>query len=317
LRGLVNGLVLTLAVLVGFDQGGGALLDHLYERSSLSPVVRITQAAPENLIVGSSTANRAIDPQAFLLRTYNAAEDGQGIFYMAALLRALPDGTPIRRIVIGIDPGSLISGFADATTKHLWRLGPLAASDPVLRDWLVRDSFLTEIKLLSRLFAYRSDAGPIIRRWLRPSPADNGFTPLDGALDALPDPVPAKERAPRAVAPEAGVVLDIIAAEAVRLNAQIVTVTIPVLGGFDADDPAFAAAYALMSERLSAVPHCDLTSAHTPALRAVAATPAFFSDGAHFNGAGARAYSEQLAQLIASRCPSPTAVLNSKDSGSG
>ena len=111
--------------LVAIDQLGGAALRQLYATSAVNPVLRPALRGDRIVVVGSSTAKRAFDPDALWPGTYNAAEDGQGIFFSAAYLRNLPPGAGIARAVVGIDMSEMAAGYASNNTPHLKRLAPL------------------------------------------------------------------------------------------------------------------------------------------------------------------------------------------------
>ncbi len=295
-------LAITVLVLL-IDQFGGLFLRAIYPQSTISAIGRIAQAAPATLILGSSTAKQAIDPAAFLPATYNAAENGQSLFHAVAMLRNLPPMTNLQRVVIGLDPDDLVSGYKSGNVARLWRLAPLAYKDRLLRQWLGQADPLVDIKFLSGLFPYRRIAPSVIDQWLRPRTNGNGYQALEGEMD---DPLKLRSpSAPAVIAPESADLLAALAEAAGRRNIQIVTVATPLAGYLREQDPLFAPAFQAVRTALAGTDSCDLTTYTAPWLESFIREPSNFWDGPHLNRQGAIAYSTALAEVIRSECPRP------------
>ena len=301
-----RGLALVLAALavglVAADRLGGMALERAYRATAASPVDRILASRAQVLVLGSSVSKYAIDPAYFLANSYNAAANGQGLFYAAAVLRNLPREAPVRRVVLGFDPGEFHSGYRDANFKHLARLAPLARADPWLREQIGRSDSWAWLKNLSHLYFYRGTVPEIVKRALRPEKPGRGFEPLVGVRhDSDPPPV-ADGGAAQTVAPEALEALDRILAAAAARDIQVVAVVIPVWGRARERAAAFAGIMAAIRGRLAAAGMCDLTAGDSPALDAIRADGSLFFDGPHMNTLGARRYSRALAREITAAC---------------
>lgn len=295
-------LGLTAALLVAVDQGVGAFLDYAYGRSSESPVARIGMLAPRTLVLGSSTGKTAIDPEYFLPKSYNAAENGQSLFYVATILRNLRRIDGLERVVIAFDPGDFASGYRSNNLVHLWRVAPLGRHDVPTREWLALGDPWVKAKLMSGLFPYRGMADHVIKGWLRPRFDGNGFMKLYGQereilfreIEQSP-PVP--------IMPEAEEALASIVASARRLDVQLVAVVTPVVGGLRDMETRNSNAMSAIQSAFAENGHCDLTGGNAPDLRKFIRTVAYFWEGPHLNTDGAAVYSELLAETIKARCP--------------
>ncbi len=300
---LLKALLAIVVLVVLIDQIGGLFLRRIYLQSTNSPIGRIALAAPTNLVLGSSTAKQAIDPAAFLPATYNAAENGQSLFHAVATLRALPTKTGLKRVIIGLDPDDIISGYKSTNVSRLWRLAPLAYKDRLLRGWLAQTNTLVDIKFLSGLFPYRRIAPSVVDQWLRPRDTGDGYAALEGEMAGELSLRPYSE--PTQVAPESADLLAALATAAKRLDLQIITVATPLAGYLREQDPLFTPALLAMREALADTDYCDLTTYTAPWLENFILQPQYFWDGPHLNGQGAIAYSSALAEVVESQCPSP------------
>ncbi|MHA1564053.1 MAG: hypothetical protein ACTSX7_01965 [Alphaproteobacteria bacterium] len=298
---LFKALLAIIVLVVLIDQLGGLFLRNIYLKSTNSPIGRIAQAAPANLVLGSSTAKHAIDPAAFLPATYNAAENGQSLFHAVAMLRSLPPNTGLQRVIIGLDPDDIVSGYKSNNVSRLWRLAPLAYKDKVLRGWLGQTDTLVDIKFLSGLFPYRRIAPSVVDQWLRPRTTGNGYDALEGEMAGELSLRLSSE--PMVIAPESADLLAALAAAAKRLDLQIVTVATPLAGYLREQDPLFAPALQAMRGALAGTDHCDLTTYTAPWLENFIRQRQNFWDGPHLNRQGAIAYSTALAEVVETQCP--------------
>lgn len=300
---LAKALLAIIVLVLLIDQLGGLFLRRIYPQSTNSPIGRIAHAAPAALVLGSSTAKHAIDPAAFLPATYNAAENGQSLFHAVATLRNLPPMANLQRVIIGLDPDDIISGYQSSNVSRLWRLAPLAYQDRLLRQWLGQNDPLVDIKFLSGLFPYRRIAPSVVDQWLRPRTTGNGYEALEGQMDDALNLRPSSE--PAVIAPESADLLAALAEAAKRHDLQIVTVTTPLAGYLREQDPLFAPALQAMRAALDDTDHCDLTTYTAPWLESFIRDPQYFWDGPHLNRQGAIAYSTSLAQVVRTQCPLP------------
>ncbi|MGB8275606.1 MAG: hypothetical protein WCF16_10105 [Alphaproteobacteria bacterium] len=301
-RTVALALALLALGLFAADRAGGVLLDRLYPASGASPAVRIAQARPQVLVLGSSIAKYAIDPAAFLPGTFNAAANGQGLFYAAALVRNLPQDSGVKRIVFGVDPAEFIAGYKDSTFPHLADLGPLARHDPWLRDMIGRGDPWAELKFQSRLYYYRGALAQILKRLLRRAEARAGFEPLRGVAHGPDMPVYHDVPPGKPSAHESLAALDLLLEAAAARGIQVVGLAIPEWGRDFATAPRYQAVIAAIRARLEAAGACDVIVAESVELDRIRNDGALSFDGAHMNAAGAAAYSPEIARLIRERC---------------
>ncbi len=299
-------LGLTVTLLVAVDQGVGAFLDYAYARSTASPVARIAMVAPRTLVLGSSTGKTAIDPEFFLSKSYNAAENGQSLFFVATILRNLPRNVGLERVVIAFDPADFSSGYRSNNLVHLWRVAPLGRHDAPTREWLALGDPWVRAKLMSGLFPYRGMADRVIKGWLRPRIDGNGFMKLHGQEREIVFRK-IEQSPPTPILPEAGKALDSIVASARRLDVQLVAVVTPVVGGLRDKETRNSNAMGAIQSAFAENGHCDLTGGNAPDLRKFIRTAAYFWEGPHLNTDGAAVYSKLLAETIKARCPDPRA----------
>ncbi len=298
---LARALALAAAALVAIDQGGGAVLDEAWPRSTANPLVAPIRAETETLVLGSSTAKRAFDPAALGPRSYNAAEDGQGLFFVAAYLRNLPARVPYGRIVLGLDPDEFAAGLASPNTRNLKRLAPYARRDAQLFSEIAIFDRDLETKLVSGLYPYRGLVASTLWRWAFPRARGDGYAPLPGRLAALTPWTPDGKK-PAAMAYPAEAAFRDIVSQAAQRDARLILVVTPLAGGHRRErDPFYAPIMAAI--RALAPEACDLTRHDDPAIDAIAADPALYHDTAHLNGAGARRYTERVKALIDRHCP--------------
>ncbi|MDJ0948113.1 MAG: hypothetical protein QNJ94_04255 [Alphaproteobacteria bacterium] len=299
---LARALALTAALLLAIDQGAGVFLDYVYGRSSKSPVARIAMVAPETLILGSSTGRTAIDPASFLPGAYNASENGQGLFYVASVLRNLPDLPQLKRVVVAFDPAEFTTGYRSSTFKQLRRHTPLARQDPMVRDWVARGDPWAWLKFRSGLYPYRGGADSVIEGWYKPRLNGNGFLPLKGSQ--VQEVSLAEDRSPpEPVLPEAQRALDAIAVSGRRLGVQLIAVVTPMAGQLRDRSNRFSPAMKTIHAAFAGNGNCDLTRDPDSFLDAFARRPDYFWEGPHLNAKGAAVYSRWLAERIVQSCP--------------
>lgn len=296
------GLVLTVLAILGIDQGGALFLDWAYKRSTMSPLVRIKLSGADTLVLGSSTAKYAIDTEHFLANSLNAGEDGQGVFYTATILRALPEGGAIKRVVAMVDPGGLIAGFNSSNLKHLWRYAPLSRDHPRVRKWLEASDPWASVKLLSGLVTYRSVGREVVKEWLRPRKQYYAYEPLVGQAEPINVTPEIDDTAPAPVSLEGLKLLDSMAEDAKRLQIQLIVAVSPFPGYLREEQTRYADVFSSMRDRLSGVGFCDLTKSAPKALRQFILDPQYFWDGPHLNETGAQVYSRILAERIETEC---------------
>ena len=287
-------------LLVAFDWIGGVFLRRIYPESTANPVARVQRAGPHTVILGSSTAKYGLEPAALGESVYNAAENGQTIFFAAAFLRRLPQQSSIRRVVLGLDLPDLVEGYQAKNMRYLKKYSVLATGDPHLLDQLsVIDPFI-KVKFLSGLYPFRGQTRRVIYEWLVPAIVDDGYQPLIGAggeagrIDSRP-PTPAP---PESVE---GLRQVIAAAELRRL--QLVVLAMPWMDEpFPADTSRFSNVIARFRRLLAETDACDLTTVRVPGISKLAGDPSNFKDREHLNGVGARRYGALVADLIDEHC---------------
>lgn len=301
-RGLAVVLAALAVILVAVDRVGGAVLDHMYRASTASPVTSIVAADAEVVVLGSSVSKYAIDPDHFLPRSYNAGANGQGLFYATAIMRNLPRGAPVRRVVLGFDPAEFNSGYKDSNFKHLTKLSPLAWEDRWLRESIALGDSWAGIKNLSHLYFYQGHVHRILKRWLRPAKTGSGFEPLNGVEHPNVHGNAPSSTPPRPTAPESMQALDALLAAAAERGIQVVGIVIPLWGRAREDEPRFATVMTEVRARLTAAGRCDLTGVSSAELERIRSDGNLFFDGPHMNAGGARDYSRELARLIEENC---------------
>jgi hypothetical protein len=290
------------ALLVAADQGGGALLGAAWPHSTANPIAAPIRAEAQTLVLGSSTAKRAFDPAALGPGSYNAAEDGQGLFFVAAYMRNLPSRVPYGRVFLGLDPDEFAAGLASPNTRNLKRMAPFAARDRQLFSEIAIHDRDLETKFHSGLYPFRGAVVSTLWRWAFPKTDGDGYAPLPGRLAAYPAWRP-DAKPPAAMAYPAEAAFADILSQAAQREIQLVLVVTPLAGGHRRErDPLYAPIMAAI-RKLAAGAACDLTAKESPEIDALAADPALFHDGAHLNAEGARRYSRLVADLAARHCP--------------
>jgi hypothetical protein len=299
-RQVTVALALVALALVVSDQVYGYVHDRMFAASSFNPAARVQQAAPDTLVIGASGAHYALDPAVLGGRTYNAAEDGQSGFYVASLLNVLPAGS-IRRVIYGFDPGDVASGLDGPNVKHLLRFAPFVKYDPVFERWATGGRLLARLKLQSGYYRYRGIAATTQRRWHKPQWRGTGFAALEGTM--APRALPVPETLPAVMPAASGLeMLEAVAAAVRRHQAELVVVVPPMYGEDRGALPHNAAIMQAMRDRFAGLKLCDLTLAPAAAFADIFENRLYYRDGAHTNGAGARAYSDIIRSLIAERC---------------
>ena len=299
-RQVAIALVLLVAGFVGADLIAGHLLDRMFAKSSLNPVAGFRHAKANAVILGASGGKYALDPDSLGGQIYNAAENGQSGYYVAAFLNALPPNT-VKRVIYAFDPIDVYTGLAGGNVKHLARFSPWAARDPQLKSWLSHGKPLEQVKLLSAFYRYRGISGGVIRRWIRPKWSTDGYKPLSGQMKLkINQQQPARnlfQPSPSGLA-----MLDTMANAVARQRSELVILTTPAFESDRANLPQYAPLMDAMRSAFSGLRVCDLTTARDPRLRSIYRTHTLYTDGAHMNGEGARIYSTVVRDLIVSHC---------------
>lgn len=301
-RQVAIALAIVLLALIGLDRLYGLSFDYVYARSSFNVAAQVQRADPETLILGASGGKYALDPVTLGARSYNAAENGQSGYYVAALLNALPTGGSLKRVIYAFDPGDVAAGLNGPNVKHLARFTPWSSSDPQLFSWLSRGRIVEALKLHSGFYRYRGLNSAAFRGWRRPDWSDTGFEPLSGVM--APQPLPVHPPAPVVPpAPEGKAMLEVIAAAVRRHQAQMVVVVAPMYGHDRSAMPEYADLFQIMRNSFRDLSFCDLTAIRDdPRLKSLTATHTFYFEGAHANAEGARYFSALVRDLIVSRC---------------
>ena len=297
-------LAALVAFLVAFDAAGGWMLRRAYESSTANPIVYALASNPDTVIFGSSTAKTALDPSALGARVFNAAENGQTLFYATAFLRNLPDNSRLRRIIFGLDLEDFARGYDSELLIYLKRLTPLATRDDILLGQLHHVDPFIRIKHLSGLYPFQGQVRNVIREWLFPVAPGNGYLPLpENAEAARRPPVHAAEAI--AAPPESLAAFDEFVAQVDRRNAQLVLFSPPWNGEPNfARQPRYADLMREIRARAGGESTCDLTSVTPSSVIEIAEDSTNFADRQHLHAKGAKKYSKVFARLLGEHCDS-------------
>ncbi len=299
---LAVALGLLAAFFVVFDFAAGAFLGVVYRQSTVNPVFRVETSNPKTLVLGSSTAKYAFDPSVMEDATYNAAENGQAMFFATAFLRSIPDDLRIKRIIFGMDLPDFARGYKSPNMKYLKNLAPLAVEDDILRAQLSVTDPRIRFKYLSRLYPFSGIARRVVFKWMWPDDVGNGYEPLDQETTRIPKPRTWKWS--RDVPPpESMKSFEELIKLSRKMGAELIVISTPWAGQpFLADDPAFAVIMEKIRPIMSAGGVCDLTAVNPPEVAALSSDPRMFKDRDHLNGRGAKAYSAIVRDLIDTDC---------------
>lgn len=287
--------------LVCADFAAGFLLDKAFKKSSSNPVAAYLQSGRGTIILGASGAKYSLDPRVLGSNTYNAAQNGQTAYYVPVMLNALPPGSA-DTIIYAFDPSEVHTGLKGSNVKHLARFAPYASKNVRLRQWLSLGKPLENLKLMSGFYRYRGISGGVVKGWLKPHWHPTGFDPLNGVMKQDDDGSKSDPAPPLEASVEGLEMLDAIATVVARQGSQLIVVVTPA---YQSDRAVLKRNHELMRamrNAFSGLRFCDLTETGDPRLKKIFETSAFYTDGAHMNGAGAKAYSSIVQDLIASRC---------------
>ena len=298
---VLRALVVLAVALVAFDQLAGLALNWIWDRSSFNPVAHVQRAQPEILALGSSGGHYAIDPTVLGANAYNASRDGQGGFYVAAMLNALPANSSVKRVIYALDTGDIADGLHGPNVKNLAQFTPWLARDPVLREWLVAGHPLEQYKLLSGLYRYRGLVIDVVRRWIKPRWVDGGYQPLQETMEPRPLPDTSADK-PLHPAPSGIAMLEHISRAAKARNIQLIVVVSPTYGYDRGLIPQNASLIAAVRTAFKGNKFCDLTQIDDPRFQAMREDRMHFADGSHVNATGGRAYTLLLQDWIARKC---------------
>jgi len=300
---LTKALAVLAAVLILFDLAGGRILRGVYAQSTVNPIARAVMSKPETVILGSSTAKYGLDPAAMGAGVYNAAENGQALFYAAAFLRNLPANSGIKRIVLGIDLPDVAMGYKSSNMKYLRKLAPLAGSDTSLRKQIGTIDPFVEFKFFSGLYPFQGVARRVVFEWLWPIDAGNGYTPLAETMNRIPKTRKWSDSIIAMPDESAAEFLEIV--ELSKKNRiQLVVVSPPwAAQPYLQREDEFRDIVATIRSVMEQNGVCDLTREYPPELEAVSQNPSLFKDRDHLNGHGARVYGKIVSQMIGRKCP--------------
>jgi len=279
----------------------GYFMDQIHTHSSNNPVAQIVRSGSRTLIAGSSTSKYSISPSALGGAAYNAGENGQSGYYVAALLKALPENSAVRRVIFALDPADITDGLEGENIPNLRAFAPWSSRDIKLRAWIAHDNPLARWALHSNLYRYRILAPGIVARWLWPVWRKDGFTPLQGSLESLPSRsiVQAPPRQPSA---SGLAMLEAIVAEVSRRDLELVVLITPTLGRDRRTETGYSLALEEMRRIFAPLKFCDLTSEQDARVDRFIRMPAYFHDGPHLNGDGARLFAEITVSQIRRHC---------------
>src|SRR5690606_27475901 len=289
-RQVAVALTVIALALIAADRIYGLVFDYAFARSSFNVAAQVERADPHTLVIGASGGKYALDPAVLGQGSYNAAQNGQSGYYVAALLNALPTGSNLSRVIYAFDPDDVASGLRGSNVKHLARFAPWSRQDPQLRGWLTRGRLIESVKLYSHIYRYRGIAAAVIRGWRKPAWDNTGYQPLTGIMPARP--LPDRPSRPALRPPDDGIaLLHALAAAVRRHNVQLVVLSAPMHGYDRTVRTNLAPLYEAMREAFSGLDFCDLTTVRDPRLDHIHSAHTYYFDGAHANAEGAQAFS--------------------------
>ncbi len=134
-----NALIL-LAVVIAFDQIGGAILHWMYFKQKTGPnaetTFTFTKLHADGIILGSSRGRRNYNPNILAdslgITMYNAGHDGQTVFYEQAVIRTVLARYTPKLVIIDLNPEEMY--FRDLHYDRLNVLAPYYRDYPEIRD---------------------------------------------------------------------------------------------------------------------------------------------------------------------------------------
>ena len=305
----MKALLLFVVVVVGIDQGLGIVLDTLYRRTNSGELGgQINLALQQNsdiLVLGNSRAAEHVSPSILRARlsasVFNAGAAGQDFLYAIMLLDLWTRSHhPPEAIILNLDPQSL-----SRSVEELQRTGVFSAyfdeSQKVKRILLMRSRY-ARVKYWSYSYRFNGKVLAILKNlFARRDPAFDGYSPMQGSLEANSDPRAAVTgREPREF-PAWDLKLEYLEelAQYCRKNGtRLFLITAPVF----TPDPIRNAWSARMSRFVTAYPgveFLDLSERTHPEL--FAGQSQLYHDNMHLNARGAEIFSTLLAGEIAER----------------
>ena len=296
----------------------GALLDYAYAHSSRNPIAAIEHANADTLVIGSSSGKYAFAPSEFNTRVFNAAQNGQGAYYVATVLRQLKKETPVKRVIFAFDPADIVSGIDTGNIANLAKFAPWAGRDVLLREWISRGDPELQLLLRFALYRYRSIAPRVIKDWVSPEWSADGYEPLSpkteataaeafSSADEQQEGQASTQQNPdqieRMQPSDSGIeVLQVIAEETRRLNLQLVLIATPLLNDQRGTNPKYETILATARGIFNKIRFCDLTLINDREISAISINPDYFFDGTHMTSEGAKTYSNVIDRLISNHC---------------
>lgn len=297
---------------VAIDAIFGGVMDDVYARSSKNPLANIERANTPWLSLGSSISKYALDPSVMTLPIYNAGQNGQGIYYVTAVLSALPEDTAVKNVVWFYDPADLVGPVGEGNGLNLRAITPLTKDSPRLRSWIAADDKLKSLALYSNLYRYRLLAPGIVFRAIWPQWSASGYAPapFDGTAENFAAHAPADNSAQPvqdaitrlAMSSDGGDALQALAQLVKKRGFQLIVVSPPIFGDKRTSNPVYINLYAQMRSALSGLGACDLTGPLGSGLNHMSTMKNLYFDGAHFNHQGAQYFSRKLDALIKTSC---------------
>lgn len=273
-------------------------LDALYSRSGASPVAVLNAAAPDTVVVGSSTGKSSVHPDRWPSKLVNFAEDGQTVFYSIAAARAFADVPSVHRIIVAVDPGDLISGLDNPSAKRVWKIAPLIAAIPDVAPMLKQTRTVTDAPFFLTSWRFRGEVDEIVSKL--------GKTDVK-PFRSLP---PGQLSEPRTPSPEGTAAVhsslrpyvDVLAKVAKRPGIEVVLTITPIYRDRYQFRGRETAVLKDFKARLGSAPVCDLMDVDTPLLEKIRNEPENFHDAVHLTERGALAFTTELARLVGDRC---------------
>ena len=305
---LVGGLLCVVAI----DAIFGSVMDDVYARSSKNPLANIERANTPWLSLGSSISKYALDPSVMTLPIYNGGQNGQGIYYVIAVLSALPEDTAVKNVIWFYDPADLVEPVGEGNSLNLRAITPLSKDSSRLKTWIAAGDKLKSLALHSNLYRYRLLAPGIVIRAIWPQWSLSGYAPVpfDGSAQDFasqksaqsPDPSQQDVTERLVMSNDGRHALQVLAEIVKNRTIQLVVVSPPIWGDKRTTNPVYTNLYTQMRSALSGVGVCDLTGPLGSGLNHMSTMESLFFDGAHFNHQGAQYFSRRLDRLIKKSC---------------
>ena len=313
--------LVSIIVLIFLDKVISKVIKQEFINSNYAIQSILPKKNPNLIILGSSTASRALNPYIIdnILGThsYTFASDGTGIFYAIGLLRQIPENYDLDYILFGIDPQSFVSGYSSSNFKQIERLSPYAKIDPVIMNFLRQDDKWIRIKMLSSTYPFIAIFKEMLKDKLRffisneNNEKNKNFIALNGSLiNTHTHELSATYKEGfelgneiLEISDEAVYALELLRDQIIKNNSKLVIVTTPIYNSkLRSLQPQYSKVMKTIRETLHSDSFCDLSKNETKEIKSITNDSNNFYDGPHLNSVGAKKFSKEVALAIALDC---------------